>query len=133
MAKHYTKSVAATHFTGALEQGEVEVESFPGLRGDGIGEISTVTIQSKERLAWAFEVQDNSGNILGRVDFKEEDAQEDTVGSDIVYVYNARDVDIPITVACPNVCVQVGLRNNSATAKTAGDDGAVVVIIGFCK
>ena len=133
MSSHYAKSAPATHYTGALVQGQVETELFPGLRGDGQGCIVSVAIESKERLAWTVEFNDADGAMLNNVVFTEQEAQENTIGSTIYYCYSRTDVDIPMPRSMPNDAVTVGLRNNSATAKTAGTDGAVVVIIGFKK
>ena len=133
MSSHYVKSAPATHYTGALAESAVETELFPGLRGDGTGCITSVAIQSKDKLAWTVEFNDAAGVMLNRVVFADTDAQENMIDEVAYYCYSRADLDIPMPVSVPNVAVTVGLRNNSSTAKTAGTAGAVTVIIGFKK
>lgn len=117
-------STSTSHYTEALDQFESEQEDFPGFAGDGCGFVAHVAVRSLENLAWGVEILDNDDNILQSVTFTEEEAKVNVVSSVTYYYYN-REVrwSIPLT----RRAVQVALRNNSSTAKTAGTSGAVTV------
>lgn len=131
---NYTLSTTTTtHYTDALAKGVGETETFPGLRGDGIGKIETVIVKSLEKLAWQIEVLDKNGNIVHKQTFTENDAIEKAISEVTYYFYSKSDLDWAIPLTIPNVTVEVTLRNMSETSKTAGTEGAVLVQLQICK
>ena len=122
-------SDSTTYYTDALVQNAVEVESFPGLRGDGNGKIKAITIRSKENLDWQIELYDKSGNILDFQAFPANTAVKYT-GTDFNYsLAGQKYIEWQIPLTTPNVTVEIGLRNLSAAAKTTGSDGAVTIAL----
>lgn len=127
-------SVAATHYTGALLENQVEVEAFPGLRGNEHGEIEGIIVKSLENLDWRVEMYDYSGNIINAHEFVSTDAIVEEVDEVTWYVYTYNPIEewaIPVIV--PAEAVNIGLRNKSSQAKTAGANGYVVVKFVICK
>lgn len=121
---HPVKSVAGTHFTTAIAPSNVETETSLGIRGDGKGCISAITIRSKENLAWQVEVYDANDTPLV-YPFEAPDATE----SGDYFYYSATDLDWPIPLTIPYETVTIGIRNMSGTAKTAGTAGELVVTL----
>jgi len=118
------KSTPTSHYTGALVQGQAEKEAFPAFAGDGKGEVVHVAVKSKEPLAWVVEILDTADDIIQSVEFKEEDARLAVVDEVTYYFYDQQvRWGIPLT----RVAVNVNLRNNSTTPKTAGTNGAVTL------
>jgi len=125
-------SSASSHFTGALATGSAETETFPRLRGDGNGCLTTVQVRSIENLTWQVEVYDNDDYIIHQVTLTDVDATAYTVDGVTWYFYSASiDWNVPLTV--PKETVTVGLRNRSIQSKTAGAEGAVVVTFALVK
>ena len=125
------KAASATYYTTAIAGGGgIEIENFPALRSAGIGEITGITVQSVEKRAWAVEVQDYDENILSRHAFTEDEAVQVSVDDANLYTYYVSlDTPWPIPLIQGYETTPVGLRNMSDTAKTAGTDGAVTVIL----
>lgn len=128
MGKNYiVKSVAGTHYTGALNIGQAEIEAMPGLRGDGCGCIIGLQVRSKQKLAWRVELLDKDSDVLAAHNFTEEEGIQITVSGNTTYQYTTVLDEWLIPPTAPNVTVNVALRNMSSTAKSAGTNGAVVV------
>jgi len=134
MAKNYiVKSAAATQYTEALNIGQAEIETMPGLRGDGCGCILGVQVRSKQKLAWRVELLDKDGFVIASHDFADTEGIQVTVDGDTLYNYYEFVDGWPIPATAPNVTVSVALRNMSNTAKTAGAAGAAVVAMTIVK
>jgi len=119
--KNYVlSSTNGTHYSTAIAAGDVESESFPALRGDGIGMIRSLTIKSNENLAWQVELYDKDGYILAKHAFTESEGQL-VVESAVDYYYYTKNVEWSIPLTIPNVTVEIGIRNQSGQAKTETD------------
>jgi len=127
------ESVPATHYTGALAQFATEEEEFPGLAGDGVGEISGISVKSLDNLDWSVELWDADNNIIAAQLFKIADAIQQNIDGSLYYFYPISKVEWPIPVTCPKRTVTIALRNLSATNKTAGIAGAVTIFLNITK
>ena len=131
------KSDKDDHFTGALAQNAREDESLVIHRGEVTrGQIESVSIISDQNLAWdvAFFENENFSNTDMDVD-SFVDYESFTVASGVQiagagsYYYGTSGLDIPYTAGDGRI--HVTLVNRSATTKTAGSAGEVVVKIGY--
>lgn len=128
MPNYIVKSVAASHYTGALAENVAEIEAMPGLRGDGCGCIKSVQVRSVEALAWRVELLDKDSNVIAAHNFADTDGIQVTIDGTTLYHYTKNlDSGWSIPPTAPNVTVNVALRNMSSATKTAGANGAVVV------
>ena len=136
----YVDSVETTHFTGALAQNAMELESldFPSDWGTiGLGEciIESVTIQSKQGLAWDVWVYSSSDGASATLsDDKFVDGFKFPVNTNQIaganqYYYLSPDnnVAIPYFDEDRSAKIHIGLINRSATAKLAGVTGQVKI------
>lgn len=123
------QTTTTTHYTGALAEGAVEIETFPGLRGDGQGEITAIEIESLQNLDWQVELLDQSNAIKHATRLIAANATEYTISGVKKYYYSVTDLNIPIPFEAGYNTVLIGLRNMSSTAKTAGAAGAVKVTL----
>lgn len=126
------KSTSTSHYTTAISKnGGVEVENFPGLRSDGQGIISGITIQSVQNLAWQVEVQDYDLNVLNRHKFAASDSELIDVNGTMTHVYNINFTEpwnIPLIPKYETT--SIGLRNmDTVSDKIAGTSGAVTIIL----
>lgn len=127
-------STAATHYTDALSENQVEIEAFPALRGNEHGKILSVIVKAKQNLKWQVELYDYGGNIILSHAFSESDATVEEKDGITWYNYNYTPIEswgVPVVV--PDEAVNVGLRNKSSQSKTADDDGAAIVKFMLCK
>ena len=114
MLNNIVQSVDGTNYTTAIAAGSVETETFPGLAWDGRGCIKTIMIRSADKRAWGVEFMDADSNILYFHKFTTDDAV--TYSGENFY---CASVDFPILRSTTTPTVTVGVRNNSAEAKTA--------------
>ena len=134
MPNYNISSTSTSHYTLALPQGEAESEDFPGLRGDGNGEISQVSVRSAEALDWQIEVWDNDSHIINSHAFvAANDAEEVIIGSTTYYEYTVSDLNWSIPLTVPKATVTIAVRNNSSAAKSADTAGAITVTLNIRK
>lgn len=133
----FVRSVATVNFTAVLNQNEGEEENLTGLNGNA-GRIRSITIMSKENLAWEVAFYDSdafthtspdSDHFLDSHRFAEGDGlQDDGTG---LYRYAVTGLDIPYLDTNSTNELHIRLTNRSAAAKTAGVPGELVVLVGI--
>ena len=131
MINYKLETTSTSHFTSAIAANGTtpEIETFPGLRGDGLGEITSICIESMENLDWQVELMNQSYAVKEKVLFEASHATEYTISGVKKYYYSATDLNIPVPFEGGYDTVLVGLRNMSTTAKTAGTAGALTVTL----
>lgn len=128
MKTHQLSSTEGTHYTTALSQGEAEEEEFPGLRGDGRGEILEISVRSNQNLDWQVELWDADDNVIASHTFDSTNAIQSTIDGTVYYFSTVSDLEWAIPMTVPKDTVTVALRNKSATAKDSSGNGGLCVI-----
>jgi len=127
------RSVATVNFTLGLATDVVEEENLTGLNGNA-GRIRSITIVSKENLAWEVAFYDSdafthanpdSDHFIDSHRFAEGDGLQE--GGTGLFRYAVSGLDIPYVDTNSTNELHVSLINRSAAAKTAGVPGEVVV------
>jgi hypothetical protein len=132
MSCHIATSTAATQYASALAQNAAEVEALPGLRADGSQSIKSLSIRSRENLAWQIELLDETGNILSSHAFATTDATVKTISEVPYYFYTYTPPEEWCVPHTKDYQTDIAVRNLSAESKTAGSDGELVLYIKYC-
>jgi hypothetical protein len=127
MRNRVTITDEATQFTTAIADGATEVETIYGIRADGLGKISLITLKSKDNLPWSVELLDSNSNIIARKNFLKADGIYDLTLASYCY---CSEVNWPL-IKRTDLLTKVQVRNLSGdgTAKTAGVSGYLSLIV----
>ena len=137
----YVDSVETTHFTGALAQNAMELESldFPSDWGTiGLGEcvIESITIQSKQNLEWDVYVFSTSGGASATLSSDKfvDGFNFQTIGGIQIaganqhyYTSPSNHLTVPYFDEDRSASIHIGLINRTAVAKLAGVTGQVKI------
>lgn len=137
----YLRSDKDTHFTGALAQNAIEVESinFPSIwRTAGVNEciIEGLSIQSDQNLEWDVYIFTSSefdntdldlDVMIDMFNFPTTAGKTIAGANQYYYPFPANNISIPYSDAENTGKLHVGLVNRSATGKNAGATGEIVI------
>ncbi len=137
----YIDSVVGTHFTGALAENAIELESldFPDdWQKVEINEciVESVTVQSKQNLEWDVWIYSSSGgpdtdldvdSFVDGFNFPKTEGKQIDGANQYAYPAPSNRIAVPFRNEDNRAKIHVGLINRSAAAKYAGVTGEIKV------